>query len=390
MKKFSFSIIFFSFFLFIACGGNPETSQIDNENPAMIAQQQTQMPVTASADEAVTALDNMKTANKPTESAAKEMKEKGGIVDKSIQKGMEKDKTKSQKITTSKSNKKSVASTATLEKPTPMSTEVDNKVKVMPNKAEKTIENTPTAGTDKKSEGRTSKTVANDNTVGDETTESTTVIAKPNHSAWDKVLRANVSSSGKVNYSGIKAQQAQLDSYLKDLENNPPQSDWSRNEKLAYWINVYNAYTVKLIVKNYPVKSITDLEGGKPWDKKWIKIDGKTYSLNNVENDIIRPRFNEPRIHFAVNCAAQSCPPLLNQAWTADNLNSNLTKQAKAFINNDKFNQISSKSVTVSKIFDWYGKDFGNLISYLNKYSNKQISADATVNYKEYNWGLNN
>lgn len=210
------------------------------------------------------------------------------------------------------------------------------------------------------------------------------------HEAWDALLKAHVSSTGKVNYAGFKNKQAALDAYLESLKNNPPASTWSRNEKLAFWINAYNAFTVKLIVDNYPISSITKLHNGKPWDVKWINIGNKIYSLNNIENDLIRPTFKEPRIHFAVNCAAQSCPPLLNRAWTADNLNRNFEKQTKAFINNSKYNNVSSSEIQISKIFEWYGEDFGNIIDYLNKYANTKIEANATVKYKEYDWALNN
>lgn len=213
----------------------------------------------------------------------------------------------------------------------------------------------------------------------------------PSHAAWDALLRKYVSSSGKVDYAGFKNEKGKLEAYIKTLQDNPPvDGDWSRKEKLAYWINVYNAFTVKLIVDNYPVSSITKLEGGKPWDKKWIKIGGKTHSLNNVENDIIRPRFNEPRIHFAVNCAAKSCPPLLNRAWTAANLESNFAKQAKSFINNSKYNTISADKIQVSKIFEWYKEDFGNLINYLNKFSETKINSGAKIEFLEYDWSLNN
>ena len=210
------------------------------------------------------------------------------------------------------------------------------------------------------------------------------------HQKWDAMLRKYVSASGKVNYSGFKSESANLDGYLKDLQKNPPTDSWSRNKAMAYWINAYNAFTIKLILNNYPVSSITKLEGGKPWDKKWINLGEKTYSLNNIENDIIRPVYKDARIHFAVNCAAKSCPPLLNRAWTADNLEANFEKQAKAFINNASFNKISSNKVAVSKIFEWYAVDFGNLIDYLNKYSNEKINQNAKVEFMEYNWDLNN
>lgn len=210
-----------------------------------------------------------------------------------------------------------------------------------------------------------------------------------NHDAWNALLQKNVSSSGKVNYKGFKSQQSALDSYLADLAANAPTNSTPRKEAMAYWINAYNAFTVKLIVQNYPVSSITKLENGKPWDKKWIKLGDKTYSLNNIENDILRPKYKDARIHFAVNCAAQSCPPILNKAWTASNLNANFEKQAKAFINNSKFNKISADAVEISKIFEWYSVDFGNIIEYLNKYSTTKINANAKVSYMEYDWALN-
>jgi hypothetical protein len=210
------------------------------------------------------------------------------------------------------------------------------------------------------------------------------------HDEFDTLLKKYVSSSGKVNYKGLKNVESKLDSYLQKLESTIIQKSWSRNKELAFWINAYNAYTIKLILKNYPVKSIMDLNNGKPWDVKWIKIDQKTLSLNNIENDIIRPKFNEPRIHFAVNCAAKSCPPLLNKAWTSNNLNTYFDRQTKSFINNSNYNSITSSNIEISKIFDWYGKDFGDLRTYLNKYSNTQISSGTSINFKSYNWDLNN
>ncbi len=207
------------------------------------------------------------------------------------------------------------------------------------------------------------------------------------HQAFDDLLRKHVSSTGKVNYRGFKKDQAKLKGYLKQLEGQAVESGWSKNKKLAYWINAYNAYTIDMIVNNYPVKSITDLEGGKPWDKKFINLNGKTLSLNNIENDIIRPTFKDARIHFAVNCAAKSCPPLLNKAWTAGNLQSELEKRTKAFINDSSYNTISSGSATISKIFEWYAVDFGNLNEYLAKYST--VNGDTKISYNEYDWSLN-
>jgi hypothetical protein len=225
----------------------------------------------------------------------------------------------------------------------------------------------------------------------EETPESTPALpAKPDHTAWDALLKQYVSSNGTVDYAGFKAQKAKLQSYLDELAAHAPASDWSRNEKMAYWINAYNAFTVKLIVDNYPVSSIKDLHGGNPWDVKWIQLGDQTYSLNNIENDILRPKYKDARIHFAVNCAAKSCPPLHNRAWTAANLQSTLEQQTKKFINNTTYNTITANKVKVSRIFDWYGADFDNLIDYLNKYADTQIKSGAKVEFEEYDWGLNN
>ena len=106
--------------------------------------------------------------------------------------------------------------------------------------------------------------------------------APPDHSSWTQLLAKYVDPQGQVNYQGLKIDQANLDAYLQLLASNPVQEEWSRAEKLAYWINTYNAYTIKLILNHYPVKSIMDIEGGKAWDKVWIKLGNKSYSLNQI------------------------------------------------------------------------------------------------------------
>ncbi|NNK90339.1 MAG: DUF547 domain-containing protein [Saprospiraceae bacterium] len=209
------------------------------------------------------------------------------------------------------------------------------------------------------------------------------------HEIFNALLRKNVSGTGKVNYEGFKSEESRLEAYLAILESTEI-AELKTKEQLAFWINAYNAYTIKLIMDNYPLASIMDLDGGKVWDRKWIKLDGWTLSLNNIENDIIRPGFKEPRIHFAVNCAAKSCPPLANQAWTAENMERMFEKQTRDFINNPEFNEISKSRIRVSRIFDWYKTDFGNLIAYLNKYSGISIDPGANIDYLDYDWSLNN
>ncbi len=212
--------------------------------------------------------------------------------------------------------------------------------------------------------------------------------AAPDHAAFDKLLAAYISSTGVVNYKALKADEKKLDEYLALLAKSTPGKGWSSNDGLAYWLNAYNAFTLKLILKNYPVKSIQDINKGKPWDLNFITLAGKSYTLNDIENKVIRPVYKDARIHFAINCAAISCPPLAAKAFTGDNVNSLLESRTKTFINSSA-NSITKNAVKVSKIFDWYKEDFGNLVTYLNKYSKQTIAANATVAYTEYNWNLN-
>ena len=212
----------------------------------------------------------------------------------------------------------------------------------------------------------------------------------PDHGLFNTLLQTYVSSVGKVNYEGIKSNTEILDSYIKLLQDNPINSDWSRDARLAYWINAYNAFTIKLIVDNFPINSIMDLDGGKTWDKSWITIGDKSYSLNDIEHQIIRPTFKDPRIHFAVNCAAKSCPPIANRAFTEGNVNTLLEQRTRQFINNSLYNQIDGEQVKVSKIFDWYAEDFGDLGNYLNKYLENKIPQDADIEFIDYDWRLNN
>lgn len=219
----------------------------------------------------------------------------------------------------------------------------------------------------------------------------TTPIAV-DHSIWNGLLKKYVSSTGKVNYAGIKAEKSKLQSYLNILAKGAP-AGASRPETMAFWINAYNAFTVKLIVDNYPVKTIKSLKGGKPWDAKFIKIGSQTYSLNQIEHEILRKKYFDARLHFVLVCAAVSCPKLLNKAYTANTLYSDMDKQARYFINNGTKNKITAGSVQVSQLFNWYKTDFtkkGSLLSFINKYSNTKANSSAKVTYRTYNWNLNN
>lgn len=219
------------------------------------------------------------------------------------------------------------------------------------------------------------------------------------HKSLDAILKEYVTQEGWVDYQGLLQERSKLDDYLQLLsKHHPNEKNWSRNERLAYWINAYNAFTLQLILDHYPVESIKDIKKGIPfvntvWDIKFINIQGKEYDLNNIEHGIIRPEFNEPRIHFAVNCASYSCPVLQNFAYTAENLDWQLDHAAKEFINDAKRNRISENSLGLSKILSWYGGDFKengkDVLDYVRQYSTEDIAENPDVDYLEYNWKLN-
>ena len=207
------------------------------------------------------------------------------------------------------------------------------------------------------------------------------------HSAWNDLLKKHVSATGKVNYKTFKADLELLDAYMRSLNESAPTESASKEERLAYWINAYNAVTVRLIITNYPVSSITKLDGGKTWDVKRYTNGSKKLSLNDIENTILRP-MGDARIHFALNCAAKSCPPLLNEAFTSENVNKLLEQRTRQFINSTR-TVIEKDEVKVSKIFDWYGKDFGNVVDFVNKYAKTKAAKTSKVTFGDYDWSLN-
>ena len=215
------------------------------------------------------------------------------------------------------------------------------------------------------------------------------IIELSAHADWNTLLKKYVTDAGNVDYKNFKNDISSLDAYLKQLAENDPANNWSKKERLAYYINLYNAATVKLILDNYPIKRIKDIN--KPWGKKWVRVGNTTYSLGNIEHKILR-KMNEPRIHFAINCASYSCPKLLNVAFTAANMETLLQKATNGFINDTKRNKISTNKVQLSNIFKWYKKDFtgnGTLIEYLNTYLTTKINDNADIDYLKYDWSLN-
>lgn len=229
---------------------------------------------------------------------------------------------------------------------------------------------------------------------------SLTSTARPvSHASWDSLLQQHVDEFGLVNYQAMLKDSNALNAYLDLLSQNAPNNKtWSQAEQMAYWINAYNAFTVKIILDHYPVNSIKDIKNGIPfintvWDIKFFKIADEAFDLNNIEHGILRKKFDDPRIHFALVCASMSCPKLQNFAFTAEQLDSQLEQTAREFFNEPFRNEIKPASIQLSKILDWYWIDFkGHYEGHyelINKYTNLTVTPKEEITFLEYNWELN-
>lgn len=176
----------------------------------------------------------------------------------------------------------------------------------------------------------------------------------------------------------------------------------NRDEQLAFWINLYNAETIRVILENYPVDTIRNIKSHPldfkgPWNDKRLTVEGERLTLDNIENRIIRPVFDDPRIHYALNCAAIGCPNLRAEAYTGKGLNAALEAQARAFINNPRGVTIEDGEVIVSKIFLWYRKDYGqsepDILNHMRIYAEptllKSLKGVTSIDAYEYDWALN-
>ena len=215
------------------------------------------------------------------------------------------------------------------------------------------------------------------------------------HGIYKEVLKKFV-DNGKVDYAALKNSPHPLDSYLtmaaeldSEMLNSLP-----RNEKIAFYINVYNALTLKVIEYYYPVKSIKDIPGA--WDKLKFKVAGRGLTLNQIEHEIIRKEFEEPRIHFALVCASKSCPELSSEPFSGKDLDEQLDREARKFINDkakvrlDKHNEV----LYISPIFKWFEKDFGDIIKFISKYLPEDdagfiVETKPKIKYLNYDWSLN-
>ena len=227
------------------------------------------------------------------------------------------------------------------------------------------------------------------------------------HSSWQALLDAYLktgdpSGINRFDYGALKANaedRKTLSAYLKSLAGIDPRS-FSRDEQMAYWINLYNALTVFVIVPRYPVDSIKDIKSGiidfGPWNLELFPLQGQKLTLNQIEHGILRPIWKDPRIHYAVNCASIGCPNLYPEAFRSDNLERLLEQTARDYVNHPRGAQVQGDKLVVSSIYDWYKVDFGNtdagVIAHLKEYANPELAATLDNHDTfddDYDWNLN-
>jgi hypothetical protein len=218
------------------------------------------------------------------------------------------------------------------------------------------------------------------------------------HTLFGDLLEKHV-QNGVVNYAGFKAEEIKLDQYLSVLKNTNPDT-LGREEQFAFYINAYNAWTIKLILTGYPgVKSIKDLGSifESPWRKEFVRINGQTLTLDDIEHKILRPRFKDARVHFAINCASKSCPPLIPEPYRGSVLDTQLDRVTGNFLNAPENYRLEGNTLWVSSIFKWFSGDFnddpvGFYRTHANGELKKQLDEKGDrikVKFLDYDWTLN-
>ena len=225
------------------------------------------------------------------------------------------------------------------------------------------------------------------------------------HTAWTDFLTSYVSEGNdgvtQVAYAQVTgADRGALGRYIARLAATPV-SRLKRAEQRAYWINLYNALTVKVVLDHYPLESILDVSPGLfaygPWSEELIEVEGEALSLNDIEHRILRPIWRDPRIHYAVNCASIGCPNLQPVAFTAENTEVLLEAAARAYVNHPRGGRVKDGNLIVSSIYVWFQEDFGDsdagVIAHLRRYADSglaaQLSAVERIGAHEYDWSLN-
>lgn len=229
------------------------------------------------------------------------------------------------------------------------------------------------------------------------------------HGAWQELLdayvRADDAGVNLVNYASFSASdgdRAKLTTYLRYLQGLDPLA-YPRAEQMAYWINLYNALTVHVVLSEYPVDSIKEIHEGVvpntgPWGDVHASVNGRDLTLDDIEHGILRPLWKDKRIHYAVNCAAYGCPHLLATAFTAANTESLLEQGARDYVNNPRgVDFVDEDFIVISSIYDWYAEDFGDteesVVAHLVEYADEHLAGrlegfEGSVDY-EYDWSLN-
>jgi len=234
---------------------------------------------------------------------------------------------------------------------------------------------------------------------------SSTVI---DHTEWDRILHRYVTTDApsginRFHYSSVSAaDRLALKSYLRKMQD-VKVTTLNRSEQEAYWINLYNALTVDIVLDHYPVKSIRDIDispgffSNGPWDAKLLKIEDRKVSLNDIEHRILRPIWQDNRIHYAVNCASLGCPNLQPTPYTAENIDKMLDKAARDFINSPRGVSFTDGKIVVSSIYFWFKADFGGsekgILHHLRKYLSpknlEKLNSRSRRMTHQYNWALN-
>ncbi len=215
----------------------------------------------------------------------------------------------------------------------------------------------------------------------------------PAHARFDAVLNAHV-TDGQVDYKALKAALEELNAYLDELAAVPEAQfrSWTEPRQIAFLANLYNAATLKLIVDHYPVKSIKDIGSlfKGPWDQPVVRLFGRTITLNNLEHDILRKEYNEPRLHMALVCAAKGCPPLRSEAFVGERLDEQLADQSRIYLASPTGLQLdrAKGEARISAIFKWYGKDFPSVPAFVARYSGQNMDG-LKIRYLDYDWSLN-
>lgn len=220
------------------------------------------------------------------------------------------------------------------------------------------------------------------------------------HQSFDQLLGKYVVGQ-RFDYAAIFANKSDLQNlydYVDRLEKEKP-SKMSREAALAYWLNLYNAATLELVLMHYPLKSIKDIGGffSSPWNKEVVKVEGEEVTLNQIENEIIRPQFEDARIHFALNCASIGCPPLAKDAFIASNLDAQLESVTATALKGKYWVYLEPGKLHLSKIFDWYEQDFIDysgsvrqfVAAYLPDKKTQILDENNRIRYLDYDWALN-